>query len=364
MMDSQKHTIRYSLVVALIMAAIINLLFMVYTEYCLYLGGTDLFSVKPQISPNDKIDLMTLTSPLFWKRTTLHVVTNFLLLFILYYIDLKILYWKKIDNKFKMPIAFAINILLVTIFVYFDTLLNLHFNSYNNAEVDNTYGLILAIGSRNFSIMIIACLTIMIKYFFDRKKEIETENETLKTANFMYKYEVLKTKLNPHFLFNSLNTLDSLIAINSSRSSEFVHKLSAIYRYVLNQTEVTTVREELNFAKSYGDLLIIRYDTCLTIKYDVDENILDKHLLPFSIQLLLENVIKHNTISNNHPMIIKVTAREDKIEVTNPIIPRREAVSSSGLGLKMLNERINIINGQEIEISQHNNIFKVTIPVI
>lgn len=362
---SQRHTAIYSAIAALIIAVITNLFFLIYTEYSIYLGGIDLYYIDINLLENSSAGyLPAITSPFFWKRTALHTIANFFLLFILFYIDLKILYSEKILQKYKLTLAVVSNIVISCIVIYFDTLTMLHFNTYNNAEVYNTLGLIIAIGSRDFSLAAVVCLSMIIKYYIDRQTKIESENKALKTANFMFKYEVLKTKLNPHFLFNSLNTLDSLIAINSDRSSEFVHKLSAIYRYVLNQTDITTVRDELNFAKFYGDLLIIRYEKCLTINYDVDDDILDYNLLPFSIQLLIENVIKHNTISNNHPMTINVVARDGIIEVTNIINPRREAVSSSGLGLKMLNERIKLLNNQEIEISQIDNTFRVIIPVI
>ena len=362
---SQKHTVIYSAIAAFIIAVVANLFFLIYTEYSIYLGGIDLYYIDVNLLDDSNANnLPAITSHLFWKRAALHTIANFILLFILFYIGLNILYSKKIEQKYKLTSAVVINTVISCAFIYLDTLTMLHFNIHNNAEVYNTLGLVVAIGSRDFSLTAIVCLSLIIKYYVDRQEEMKSENEALKTANFMFKYEVLKTKLNPHFLFNSLNTLDSLIAINSNRSSEFVHKLSAIYRYVLNQTDITTVRDELNFAKFYGDLLIIRYEKCLTISYDVSDDILDCHLLPFSIQLLIENVVKHNTISNNHPMTINVVARDGKIEVTNSINPRREAISSSGLGLKMLNERIKLLNNHEIEISQINNTFRVIIPVI
>jgi len=190
------------------------------------------------------------------------------------------------------------------------------------------------------------------------------ENQRLLAENIRNRYETLKNQLNPHFLFNSLNTLDGLIGIDDEKAHDYLQNLSSIFRYTIQNKEITTLKDELHFVESYTDLMKIRYGNNLKIQYIVDEKYHNFHIMPISLQLLIENAIKHNVINDKNPLTILIETTENgTIKVSNTIKPKINAETSDGIGLANLTERYNLLFGKEILITQ-NGVFGVEIPLV
>ena len=190
------------------------------------------------------------------------------------------------------------------------------------------------------------------------------ENQQLQTENIRNRYEALKNQLNPHFLFNTLNTLDGLIGFDDEKAHSYLQNLSSSFRYTIQNKEITTLKEELNFVKSYTYLMKIRYGENLSIKYNIDEKYCDFLIMPVSLQLLMENALKHNIINDKHPLTICIeTSENDTIKVSNTIQPKINTETGEGIGLANLVERYHLFFGKEVIITQ-NGVFGVEIPLI
>lgn len=197
-------------------------------------------------------------------------------------------------------------------------------------------------------------------YSFDKRKESEREIEK-------NKYIQLKNQLNPHFLFNSLNILSAMIYTKKpSESVDFIEKLSDVYRYVLTNEgrRLISLREEIEFIIKYGDILRIRFVDGFVLKIALKEEDLNRKILFMSLQLLLENAVKHNIALKEEPLIIRIYSEKDFIVFSNNKIIRKDNVNSTGIGLENLCERYKIIADKEIMIIDEAEKFKVKIPVI
>ncbi len=183
-------------------------------------------------------------------------------------------------------------------------------------------------------------------------------------------YDVLKAQVNPHFLFNSLNLLYSLIDLDHEKSKEFILALSRMYRYIMIQHERqrVTLREELKLVSFYTEVLLMRFLDQLEVRIDIDpemEELLDeKEIIPFSLQMLLENATKHNVISTGQPMRIRIHIAADGITVSNPIRPKK-VLPPSGIGLSLdYIKKIYSIHGHEFRIHNDGEFFTVFIPYL
>lgn len=201
-------------------------------------------------------------------------------------------------------------------------------------------------------------LILEVLYLYNKRKESELEKEK-------FKYFQLKNQLNPHFLFNSLSVSISLIKKNQDKAVEYMKKLSLVYRYVLINTESDFVllEEELNFIKKYIDILQIRYDEGLNVTYNVDNKILNMQIVPLSLQLLVENAVKHNATYSYNPLNIHIYSEGKQIIVANNIIKKTTIIDSIGVGLKNLNQKYNILFSKDIQIINDSKNFIVKIPL-
>ena len=205
----------------------------------------------------------------------------------------------------------------------------------------------------------------MINYALTSKKKIQRERGKANLAE--YRYLKLKHQVNPHFLFNSLNILDCLVCEEESeKASEYIHKLAGIYRYMIKSEDedLVPLRDELDFVQKYIDLLHVRFPEGFRVDLNVQENTLNKHVLPCALQLLIENAIKHNAVNADIPLIIKLETDDDHVWVSNNIIPKFGKIESTGLGQKYLKQQYLDLSGQNIEIKQTDTEFKVTLPLI
>lgn len=156
-----------------------------------------------------------------------------------------------------------------------------------------------------------------------------------------YQYMKLKEQVNPHFLFNSLNILDGLVQEHKTeQASTYIQKLAGIYRYMINTEGETIVRlkDEMVFVEMYADLLHVRFMDGFRIEYDIPEKLLYRWVAPCSIQLLIENAIKHNVVEAGNPLIVKISASEDSVTVSNSIRPKKVAPQSTGVGLNYIKQ--------------------------
>ncbi len=188
--------------------------------------------------------------------------------------------------------------------------------------------------------------------------------EKIKRDHVSSQYEALKNQVNPHFLFNSLNALSSLVHDHPDKAIEFINKLSDVYRYVLDSKdkEVVPVKEELDFVRAYSFLLKTRYEDNINIEFDVNDK--EGFVPPMSVQMLLENVVKHNEISNEHPMHIRVQEKDAYIFVNNRLQLKEESSEMSGIGLDNITSRYSVLTDRSVQINQKDHEFIVGLPIL
>ncbi|MBW6534366.1 MAG: histidine kinase [Mariniphaga sp.] len=201
-------------------------------------------------------------------------------------------------------------------------------------------------------------------FFYAQWSDALKREEKLAQEKLLFQYETLKSQVNPHFLFNSLNTLSSLVHSNPSLSEKFIRKLSNIYRYILENQEKNLVplTDEMKFVQEYFSLQKIRDEEKIELKVEMAET---ENLLipPVSLQLLIENALKHNATTRKNPLVITIHNEGlDKLVVRNNLQPKSQLSNSSKTGLKNLNERCRLILKREIEILQTETEFVVKIP--
>ncbi|NVJ86616.1 MAG: histidine kinase [Algoriphagus sp.] len=197
-----------------------------------------------------------------------------------------------------------------------------------------------------------------------RKAAVEAEK--LKTEKISSQYQSLKDQLNPHFLFNSLNVLTNLVYEDADRSAEFIQKLSRIYRYVLEvqQEDLVSLEKELEFAKNFLDLQKIRFEDKLQFRVEAQEQ--EGYFLPpLSLQLLLENAIKHNITSKENPLFIDIRQKEGSLWVTNTLqLKSQSGSASSGIGLKNISQRYQLLKAPAPTVKKGEDEFLVILPLI
>lgn len=196
------------------------------------------------------------------------------------------------------------------------------------------------------------------------KKEVVEQKLIAKSANAQF--ETLKNQLDPHFLFNSLNVLSSLIDENPRQAQKFTASMSKIYRYVLEQKdkELVTVEDEIEFAKTYCELLKTRFEDSVDFIFDVRKEDYRRYVVPLSLQLLLENCIKHNFATSSKPLIIKVFSENDTLCIENNLQVREQIKESAGIGLANIVQRYSLLTKRNVFIEKSEDYFKVKLPVL
>lgn len=215
-------------------------------------------------------------------------------------------------------------------------------------------------------ILIITTLIGKVLDLVSLKQQMQLENETLRSENLQNRYDVLLNQINPHFLFNSLNSLSSLVREgHNEKALTYVDELSNVFRYAMQSTgkELVTLAEELESLNAYSYLLQIRYEDKLFIETEIADNALGMLLPVLSLQPLIENVVKHNIISTGNPLTITITGNNDYITVMNPLRPRDAGREKSGTGLKNLANRFRLLTGRELITEEGNDLFSVTLPL-
>ncbi len=196
------------------------------------------------------------------------------------------------------------------------------------------------------------------------KKEVVEQKLIAKSANAQL--ESLKNQLDPHFLFNSLNVLSSLIDENPVQAQKFTASMSKIYRYVLEQKdkELVSVEDEVEFAQIYCDLLKTRFEDSVDFIFDVNEADAKKFVVPLSLQLLLENCIKHNLATSSKPLLIKIFSQGDQLCIENNLQVREQIKESAGIGLANIVQRYALLTQRNVFIEKSEDYFKVKLPML
>ncbi len=212
-------------------------------------------------------------------------------------------------------------------------------------------------------ILILIFISSVLRYQIIHKQDL-IENHKLKQEKIQSELLALKNQINPHFLFNSLNSLSSLVRDNK-KATTFIGKLSFMYRYILQSgaRDTVTLREELQFLESYVHLIKTRYQDRFSINITIEEQWLNNEIPTLALQLLVENAVKHNEISKEKPLKVSIFNTEDYLVIENKMQSRRTYVDSTGNGLVNLSRRYDLLQGKRIVITSNATIFRVKLPL-
>ncbi|HJZ41153.1 MAG TPA: histidine kinase [Bacteroidales bacterium] len=213
--------------------------------------------------------------------------------------------------------------------------------------------------------MLIWFLFFSIVFFYILWRKSYKKEQSLQEEMLKFQYQTLKSQINPHFLFNSLNTLSELVYEDAGKADNYIQALSNMYRYIIENEEnrLISLAKEISFVQHYFNLQQARDEDKIALKINIPS--MEKYqILPVSIQLLVENAIKHNSYSRNSPLSINISYDNDYIVVSNTLQRKNIMEQTTRKGLKNLQERVRLILGNDLIIIEENNLFVVKIPII
>jgi len=305
---------------------------------------------------------------IFFTRLIIGNTFSFVFALLLVFLDILII--NKLDKIFKLPerllpripseliitiitgalIGTAVTIIAGVIMPYQDGLMK---NIITNSIITSVINIIM--------ISVIEAIS-----WFKRSQETLLIAEKLEKENSQIRFETLKSQLNPHFLFNSLNVLSSLIKKDSEKAQNFVDEFSSVYRYTLEVIEkpVVELKEEFDFAKSYLFLQKIRFDNAVDMEINVDASKLNYLVPPLAVQTLLENSFKHNRASVENPLQIKIYNEGNNLFVINNLQPKIKGSDSKGVGLSNLTKRYELLGEERPHFSITEKEYVAKIPLI
>lgn len=225
---------------------------------------------------------------------------------------------------------------------------------------------------RIFQFIVIGMLSGLTGYVYlllMKQREKEREIERLKVENLQSRCDALVGQINPHFFFNSLNGISSLICKDSGKEQalSYIDKLSDVFRYILRSDRkgLVTLAEELSFIEAFSHVMKVRFANKLFFETDVPENKMDLKIPVLSLLPLLENVTVHNIIDSEHVMTVKIMLdADDRLVISNPCYPKLTPPDTNGIGLSNLKDRFRILVGTEIKAEKSDDFFIVTLPLI
>ena len=215
-------------------------------------------------------------------------------------------------------------------------------------------------------ITFVVTLAIHAIYFYKAYQENKVKEQKIIAGTASAQFESLKNQIDPHFLFNSLNVLSSLIEENPESAQKFTTSLSKVYRYVLEQKdkELVSVAEELKFAKTYMNLLKMRFENSITFEIPEGFDNEEAKVVPLSLQLLLENCIKHNVVSEAKPLHVKITIENNQLVVTNNLQKKEVLSDRKGVGLQNIVNRYAILTKRTVLVEENEQEFKIFLPIL
>lgn len=239
---------------------------------------------------------------------------------------------------------------------------------YGQGHTSNTFSITLI---ANAASALISFLVAQLLNDVTRQQQLVLENEQLRSENILTRYQTLQQQVSPHFLFNSLNTLDGLIGTDDDKAHNYLRYLAATFRYSMQDTREVTLGQELDFTHSYIYMMQIRHGQNLLIEEQVDPSYRSLHMPPISLQLLVENAIKHNIVSGRHPLKITIAtlpstpkSARPVLRVSNVLQPKSDSETPGGVGLSNLSLRYQLLYHADIEISRTDTHFTVDLPLI
>ena len=339
---------KYTILSILVLAFFVQLILITYN----YVTG---FIVVPNIGN-------------YLTRLIIGTSFSFVFALVLVYLDLQII--NSLDRIFPLPekimsritaefflsvlagiiIGSVLTVIAGTLMPYEDGLLK---NIINNSLITSVINIII--------ITVIEAIV-----WFKRSQQSLVKAEKLERENSQIRFETLKSQLNPHFLFNSMNVLSSLIKHDADKAQTFVDEFSSVYRYTLDVIEkpVVELREEIDFAKSFLFLQKIRFDNAVDMEINVDASKLNYLVPPLAVQTLLENAFKHNKATTESPLKIKIHNENDSLVVINNLQPKIKGADSKGVGLSNLKKRYELLGEKLPQFSVTEKEYIAKIPLI
>lgn len=238
---------------------------------------------------------------------------------------------------------------------------------FNIAHFDIKWDTILIVSLLNVICVLFVTHVYETVFMVKEQQNEQLKNSELHRAKAEAELTALKNQVDPHFMFNSLNTLTHLITTDGPRALKFTENLAEVYRYILMQKDHALVQleDELEFTQKYLDLLRIRFGSALHLKQEFSKKETEAYLIPpTSIFVAIENAVKHNEVSESLPMTITLIIQHHKIEIRNTVFRKKIHSKSSGIGLKNLMERFLITTGNPIESGPEGAFFKVSLPLV
>lgn len=342
-------------------------------------GWTDLY-LPAKIAYHLKIILASILIAIFFNRIWSGEVfnENFWIMLALLFVQLEIFmalafkifapgsiktgktYQKTIIIKL---IKFYLLVLFISfLFTFFTILMNMLFGNQSFADILNHFF------QKELKAMLISWMIGIsigsVIFFYNEWNAALKREQKLREEKLIFQYETLKNQVNPHFLFNSLNTLSSLVSKDAKLAEQFITKFSSIYRYILENRdkEFVSLKNEVGFVQDYFFLQKIRDNGKIELSLDLP-NIDTYSILPISVQLLVENALKHNAATKNKPLRINISMEDDCLIVQNNLQQKMLLEPSPKIGLKNLGERVKLMMNKEISISSSNVFFSVKIPI-
>ncbi|MBL7796742.1 MAG: histidine kinase [Saprospiraceae bacterium] len=231
---------------------------------------------------------------------------------------------------------------------------------------DRTVSVLTAIGLGVLALAL--ALWVLMLYFRRRSMRLQARSDELEKQQLLNEIALLRTQVNPHFLFNSLSILSSLVHVDANLSEQFIEQLSRSYRYILEQKEqsLVSLRTELEFIRSYAFLLKIRFDNKFDLVVTLPETLLDScKIAPLTLQLLVENAVKHNRMSEKEPLVVTVSVEnDDALLVKNRLQPRTTAAISTGVGLQNIADRYALLTNRTVWAGETESEFVVRVPLL
>ncbi|WP_037348959.1 histidine kinase [Sediminibacter sp. Hel_I_10] len=273
--------------------------------------------------------------------------------------------WKKYDTlkRIFFGILGSTIITLIDLFLLRVAVEVLYFGAPFNTFIENESWQGYAFG---FWVTLIIVSVFHVIYFYNQYQKNRIKEQKVIAGAASAKFDALKNQLDPHFLFNSLNVLTSLIEENPKNAQKFTTSLSKVYRYVLEQKnkELIPVDEELAFAKTYMSLLKMRFEDSIIFEIPDQASDPEMKVVPLSLQLLLENAVKHNMVTPSKPLHIKIYEDSNHLVVMNNLQLKQIVKKSSGVGLENIKQRYRLLSNRKIIIKQREQDFVVAIPML
>lgn len=203
-------------------------------------------------------------------------------------------------------------------------------------------------------------------YYYKNKQDKKITEQKIIAGTASAKFDALKNQLDPHFLFNSLNVLTGLIEENPEAATRFTTSLSKVYRYVLEQKnkELVTLEEELKFAKLYMSLLTVRFEDSIILTLPDHLEDPEAKVVPLSLQLILENAVKHNQVMSSKKLYIKISEENGSLVVTNNYQPKQVLKESTGVGLRNIRDRYELLTNRPVQVNSNGKNFSIAIPIL